>query len=165
MQLLMAFFRRSVLELLISLLSTGVVAALIAAFVSMRTNATNVQIENVTQERAKWREAMRRLADDLIRAAHASDTDAAGLLCAQLALNVNPLHAEDMALVQAAERLCETDTPDAQVREFTERMALLLKHDWERAKHEAQPWGAYRNQPRRIPYDEFKSLPSSSVNQ
>ncbi|OWG18395.1 hypothetical protein KDK82_1874 [Delftia sp. K82] len=34
-------------------------------------------------------------------------------------------------------------------------MALLLKHDWDRAKREAQPWFYRGNEPLRVPYCEY----------
>lgn len=138
------------------LLSSSVIAALVAALVSLRINERKIHIENVTQERAKWRNAMRNLADALIRAARAGDFQIVGFHCAQLALNVNPFDLEDKALIQAAERLATAEDKDIQVKEFTERMALLLKHDWERAKREARPWFFRGEAPRRIPYSEFK---------
>ncbi|MFQ6333689.1 hypothetical protein [Methylophilus sp. 3sh_L] len=145
-------------------LSSTVVAALVAALVSLRTNERKILIENVTQERAKWRNAMRDLSDSLIKATRTKDFQSAGLCCAQLALNVSPFDAEDRALIQAAELLATVEDKDAQVKEFTERMALLLKHDWERAKREARPWFFRGEEPRRAPYSEFKCVDASSLS-
>lgn len=149
------------MESLTVLLSSSVIAALVAALVSFRTNERKIHIENVTQERAKWRNAMRSLADSLIKSTRAGDFQTVGFHCSQLALNVNPFDVEDIALIQAAERLCTAEDKDAQVKEFTERMALLLKHDWERAKREARPWFFRGNEPRRIPYSEHKASPET----
>jgi hypothetical protein len=113
-------------------------------------------MENVTQERAKWRSAIRALADALIKAAREGDTKEAERHCAQLALNVNPFDAEDKALVEIAKKLSESPTLDGHLVEFTDRIALLLKHDWERAKREAHPWFLRGGDPRRVPYCEFK---------
>ena len=41
--------------------------------------------------------------------------------------------------------------------EFFEKLALLLKHDWERAKLEAKPVWNSSGKPKRISYDEFKN--------
>ncbi|WP_345984488.1 hypothetical protein WCX49_07560 [Sulfurimonas sp. HSL-1656] len=138
------------------LLSSSVLAALIAAIVSLRTNERNIQIKNVTQERAKWRNDMRNLADSLIKATRAGNFQDVGFHCSQLALNVNPFDPEDIAIIQVVELLATAEDKDMQVKEFTERMALLLKHDWERAKREARPWFFRGSEPRRIPYAEFK---------
>lgn len=136
-------------------LSSSVIAALVAALVSLRTNERNIHIENVTQERAKWRNSMRSLADSIIQSAQEDNSTRIGVHCSQLALNVNPFDKEDISLIRAAEKLATSDDKAAQIREFTERMSLLLKHDWERAKREARPWLLKGNEIRRVPYKEF----------
>lgn len=155
-------FTGVILEFFTVLLSSSLIAALVAALVSLRTNERKIHIENVTQERAKWRNAMRGLADLLIKATRAGDFQTIGFHCSQLALNVNPFDVEDKALIQAAELLATAENNSVQVKEFTERMALLLKHDWERAKREARPWFFRGDEPRRIPYNEFKGECSSA---
>ena len=150
------------MESLTVFLSSTVVAALVAALVSLRTNERRIHIENVTQERAKWRNAMRDLSNSLIKATRTGDFQAVGLCSAQLSLNVSPFDAEDRALIEATELLATVEDKDAQVNEFTERMALLLKHDWERAKREARPWFFRGQEPRRVPYREFKCIDGSS---
>ncbi|SHG17618.1 hypothetical protein [Vibrio gazogenes] len=136
-------------------LSSSVIAALVAALVSLRTNERRIHIENVTQERAKWRNSMRCLADSLIKSTQKSDSTEISALCSQLALNVNPFDKEDISLIEAAEKLATSDDKGAQIKEFTERMSLLLKHDWERAKREAKPWFFRGDEARRISYKEF----------
>lgn len=141
---------------LTTVLSSTLLAALVAALVSHHSSERKIHAENVTQERAKWRNAMRELADEINKAARAGDSKEIGLRCAQLALNVNPFDLEDKGLVQAAESLAAPSDLNASVREFTDRIALLLKHDWERAKREAQPWFYRGREPRRVPYCKFK---------
>jgi hypothetical protein len=140
-----------------TVLSSTVVAGLVAALVSLRSSERKIHVENVTQERAKWRKAMRELANALIKAAREGNTRDIELQCAQLVLNVNPFDAEDKALVEAARKLSGATELDGCVSELTDRMALLLKHDWERAKREAHPWLFRGDEPRRIPYSEYKA--------
>lgn len=144
-------------------MSSTVLAGLVAAFVSLRSSERKINVENVTQERAKWRGAMRTLADALINAAHEGNAKEIDRHCAQLALNVNPFDAEDKALVEAANKLSVATDLDGHVIEFTDRMALLLKHDWDRAKREANPWFFRGVQPRRVPYCEFKATLSAPI--
>ncbi|MFD0930860.1 hypothetical protein ACFQ1T_13810 [Methylophilus glucosoxydans] len=146
-------------------LSSTVVSAFVAALISLRTNERKIQIENVTQERAKWRITMRNLSDSLVKASLTKDIQTVRFCCSQLALNVSPFSAEDRALIKAAELLATAEDKDAQVKEFTERMAILLKHDWERAKWEARPCFFRGKEPRRVPYNEFKYIdcPSQSA--
>lgn len=147
----------------ITILSSSVLAGLVAALVSLRNSERKINVENVTQERAKWRSAMRALTDTLIKAAHERNAEEVERQCAQLALNVNPFDAEDKALVEIAKKFsCDTDL-NSHLNEFTDRMALLLKHDWERAKREAHPLCFRGNEPRRIPYCEFKAAVAAPI--
>jgi len=99
---------------------------------------------------------MRELSNAIIKAAQAGSSQEVLSCRAQLALNVNPFDVEDSALVQSAENLAVLTDAGNQVQEFTDRMALLLKHDWERAKREAHPWFFRGSEPKRVPYCEYK---------
>lgn len=146
-----------------TVLSSTVLAGLVAALVSLRSSERKIHVENVTQERAKWRSAMRALADVLIKAAREGNAKEVERQCAQLALNVNPFDAEDKALVEIAKKFSGATDLDGHLLEFTDRMALLLKHDWERAKREAHPWFFRGSEPRRIPYCEFKAAVGAPI--
>ena len=56
------------------------------------------------------------------------------------ALLLNPHDSEDKAILQCIEDLKSAEAPEPKMPEFSGRVAFLLKHDWERAKHEAKPW-------------------------
>ncbi|WP_417069214.1 hypothetical protein [Niveibacterium terrae] len=140
-----------------TVLSSTVLAGIVAALVSLRCSERKIHVENVTQERAKWRGAMRALAEELIKAAREANAKKVERQCALLALNVNPFDSEDKGLVETARKLSGAADIDSHVFEFTDRMALLLKHDWERAKREAHPWFFRGSEPRRVPYCEFKA--------
>lgn len=134
------------------LISSSVVAGLVGALIALRNSERKIQVENVTGERAKWRAAMRELAADLAASAQAQNQQKVVLLSGQLELNLNPFDEEDKALVTSARNLASGEKLDEHTREFWGRMALLLKHDWDRAKREAQPWFFRRNEPHRVPY-------------
>lgn len=164
----LAFFHRRYITLdPATVLSSAVVAALVAALVSLRTNERKIHIKNVTQERAKWRSVIRSLADELVKATSDGDNQAIERLSAQLALNVNPFDSEDRALVKAVVQIATVANKDSQVSEVTDRISLLLKHDWERAKREARPWFFRGEVPRRVPYSEFRdaNTPAQSSTQ
>jgi hypothetical protein len=143
------------LELSIFLSST-VVAGLVAALVSLRTSERNIQVTNVTQERAKWRKSIREFADEILKAGEDKDGAKLKFLCAQLSLNLNPFDPEDKGIVEAASKLAAADISESTIAEFVDRVALLLKHDWDRAKHEASPWFSQGREPDRVSYCEFK---------
>ena len=55
-----------------------------------------------------------------------------GVLRARLTLHLNPHDPEDQGILNVI-----VSNPTNGGEEFTQRVALLLKHDWERAKYEA----------------------------
>ncbi len=119
--------------------SSAVVSAIVTAFVSRRNSERAIQIENITKERAKWRDKIRRLAIGVYRAAAGSDGVKLNELSLSLRLNLNPTDPEDIAIIAAVSRLVSSSHADEGIiREFSVRIALLLKHDWERAKLEAK---------------------------
>jgi len=144
-------------------LSSTVLAGLVAALVSLRSSERKIHVENVTQERAKWRNAMRELANAIITAATSDKAVETKRQSAQLALNVNPFDTEDIGLVEAAKKFSTSTDLNSHIEEFTDRMTLLLKHDWERAKREAQPWFFRGSEPRRVPFCEYKATKGAQV--
>jgi hypothetical protein len=123
-----------------TVLASGVVSALIAGLVSLRTSERKIQIENITQERAKWREKIRSNALLVQQAAAAHDRAKVKELHGVFQLLLNPLDDEDNDLLRSIDAMSTIDRPEPRLAEFLARVALLLKHDWERAKREAKPW-------------------------
>src|SRR3990172_4514034 len=124
---------------------SAVIAAIIAAITSLRVTSRNIKIENITKERTKWREKIRRLAVQVHIAANDDGTDRSirlDRLALELKLSLNPEHKEDVELRKLVRRLMAVDANavDPLLKEFGDRLALLLKHDWERAKNEASPF-------------------------
>ncbi|MBA1149496.1 hypothetical protein H0Z60_20830 [Ectothiorhodospiraceae bacterium WFHF3C12] len=136
-----------------TVLTSTVVAGLVAAFISWWISERRIAIENVTQERAKWRERIREKAVETHDAIIRADEEALSRVRAQFRLLLNPFHDEDRAIVVAAS-VSEVER-ETQAEEFSLRVALLLKHDWERAKREARPFLFRGCSPRRVPYEEY----------
>lgn len=142
------------------ILTSTVVAALVAGLVSLRVADRRIAIENVTQQRAKWRDKIRANASEACTAIRASDNGGIATLRSSFALLLNPHDAEDLAIINSI--ACSNDAPD-QAWEFARRVALLLKHDWERAKREARPWPFRGKVPTRTTYVSYiAGLPASS---
>lgn len=137
-------------------LSSSVVGGLVAGFIALRTSERKIQIENVTQERAKWREKIRSKSMEVHQAAAACDATKIAELHLEFTLNLNPLDQEDKDILAAIDSLKNRDTLNAKLSEFAGRVALLLKHDWERAKHEAKPLLFRWCPPKRTAYEKFK---------
>ena len=114
-------------------------------------------MENVTQERAKWRTKIRELSLVTHRASCSGDLNRLGELVMEFATNLNPFHAEDEAVIDIVYKLSTTSDKDILLLEFRERISLLLKHDWQRAKYEALPWFFRIVEPKRVSYESYKS--------
>lgn len=127
-----------------TLLTSAVVAAFVGGYVSLVNSERKIQIENVTQERAKWREQIRINAIKVSQAASntAIEVKKSFLIEQRLVfeLLLNPHDPEDVAILKCIEELVNCNDPAKRLAEFSKRLAFLLKHDWERAKREAKPW-------------------------
>jgi hypothetical protein len=140
----------------------GLVGALIGAAVSLRTSTRNIKIDNVTKERAKWRDRVRKKSLIVHQQAVKGDATALDELHLQFTLILNPFHSEDRAILALIRQL-KTTADESHLTEFADRISLLLKHDWERAKWEAEdnwfqsldPDAERKPEPKRISYDQY----------
>lgn len=122
--------------------SLTAVGGWIASFIAFRKDERAIQLEQITKERTKWRDSMRKLCEE-IAIAHvenkASEIPAkVASLRARLATTVNPKDkTHDGAILAHYDGLFSSESDDLKV--FAHRIALLLKHDWERVKWECTP--------------------------
>ena len=112
-----------------TILGSAVIAAIISAWVARIISERNIYIDNITKERAIWRESIRRIASDY---PNAEDKEKIKLKI-ELASRLNPYDPEDLQLLE-----CLRNVTADYTQELTIRTSLLLKHDWERAKNEAK---------------------------
>ena len=143
---------------LLAILGSAVVAAFVSGVVSFVVAERRIAMENVTQERAKWRKNVRRLSNEILNAAPGrSPTGPGGLqrMHWELGLFLNPHDPEDVALLRVIQHVGSETQDSTEV--FWQRVRLLLKHDWERAKYEASwcRWIAAKPPPRQ-PFDDFR---------
>ena len=120
------------------LLTSTVIAAIVAAAVAVWTAQRRISIENITQDRRAWREKIRENALLVHDALISRNEKSLNRLRAEFAALLNPKDMDDKEIIG-----CITLPDDGQeierANEFAERIALLLKHDWERVKLEAGP--------------------------
>lgn len=122
-------------------LITTSAAAIIGGFVTLRVTARNIKVQHITGERTKWRDKIRRIAYHVHAAAMAKEKRAERLstLLLQMKLNLNPEDEMDQKILDTIKRLIAAgDATEQVLKEFGYRVALLLKHDWERGKIEAE---------------------------
>jgi len=136
-----------------AVLSAGI-SALVSGFVARRNSERAIQIENITKERAKWRDKIRELALAVHKAARERNASSLGELRLSLSLNLNPTDPEDAGILRVIGTLMKAEQPDEKSsQEFADRVALLLKHDGDRDKCEAK----HRKAPPLLTYKEFEA--------
>ena len=119
----------------------GGLAALITLAGVLITNRRRSAEVNVIKQREKWRDAVRSL---IAQTVNVHTPEQARQLWAELALRMNPGNdpdkddAELVALVKGLEE-ANARTPETRAR-IVHLAARILKHDWTRAKWEAQGW-------------------------
>jgi hypothetical protein len=131
----------------------GFLAALVTLFGRFFAERLRIAEENVTKERAKWRDSVRRL---VLTAVTTSDQAKLAQAWVGLALRMNPAeseHRDDRELVARVRSLCDPNLADRErVKERIVALAAhILKHDWERAKWEANHW-FWQDEPQQTRY-------------
>ena len=124
------------MEYLKIILTSSVVAGLVAAFVAIWTTQVKISIENITQERAKWRNKVREKALEVHNAIVKKEEEKIRQLKVEFSVILNPSDVEDNLIIESI-KIPATGDELKQSDEFSKRIAMLLKHDWERAKLEA----------------------------
>ena len=126
---------------LISGLVGGVIAALVTLFGVLTTSRWRIAEENIIQQRAAWRDAVRSI---IAQAVSNEDKATARRLGAELALRMNPNDdpdKDDVELVRLVRSLERETARNEEVRDRILALAAhILKHDWTRAKWEANGW-------------------------
>jgi hypothetical protein len=156
----------TLVDIIASLLTSSVVAAIVGGFVAMRTSERQIEIQNVTQERAKWRDKIRANTRGICQAIELNDHAKIKEFRLIFAVNLNPIDYEDNEIIAIIDRLEKIEELKAGeessviMQELSVRIALLLKHDWERAKFEAKAWWKriFDYEPGRVSYFEFLEL-------
>jgi len=122
--------------------SLTAVGGWIASFIAFRKDERAVQLEQITKERTKWRDSMRELCEEIAKTYIENRLNAipakVASLRARLATSINPRdESRDGAILAHYDRLFSGESDD--FNGFSHRIALLLKHDWERVKWECTP--------------------------
>ena len=111
------------------------------ALVTWTIAQRRIAAQHITAERAKWRKEMRTLAllaRDAILCGEAATVER---LESELRTLLNPLDDHDCKLLACMVSDGNDQERKCRAKEFTKRVSLLLKHDWDRAKLEAGFFG------------------------
>jgi hypothetical protein len=119
-----------------------VIAGWIASFFALRKDERAVQLEQITKERTKWRDNMRKTTEEIAQLYFDNKVTAApgkvALLRARLVTSINAKDdPNDQLILTHYDEIFAGAKTDLDV--LTKRIALLLKHDWERVKWECSP--------------------------
>ena len=147
-----------------TILASTVLAAIISAIVAAWTVQRKISIENITQDRRAWREKVRKKALAVHDSLISRNEESLNRLRAEFRAILNPKDDDDEAIVSCIS-IPEKGKELERAEEFAKRIALLLKHDWERVKCEAGPFlmkvkgvrcliGAILYKPRRDKYEK-----------
>ena len=126
-------------------------SASLTAFVTWLIAAKRVVIENITQERAKWRERVRARALLVHNAMIKRNREDLDRYRSEFRVLLNPQDCDDRGIIRCI-KLPQEGGELEQAEEFAERISLLLKHDWDRAKRETKQFSFLRCKPKRKPY-------------
>ena len=138
------------------------VGGLIAGFITMLIAERRIQMKNVTQERAKWRKQICEKSADVFSALISRNRSKLNQLRYELTILLNPFDREDKAILQDIS-LAKVGKEETQARNFSKRIALLLKDDWERAKLETHWYGFLCENPRRINFVDYQQDPTGTI--
>lgn len=137
----------------------------LGSFLALRKDERAVQIDQITRERTKWRDNMRSLTEEIVLTYYANkETPVPGKVAAhrsRLATSLNPKCEHDNKLLEQYDLLFSSG--EAGIEAFTKRVALLLKHDWERVKWDCtpiyiKPFIRYRAKQREWRSNEFRNI-------
>jgi len=140
-----------------TVLSSGVLAGLVAGLVSIRISERKIAIENITQQRQLWRERIRSLACDIQLSYRNKSQENLKSHFSSMQLLLNPEDDEDNSILDTLWEMSEQSEIENLALIFSEKLSLLLKHDWERAKSEAKPIFPLKAKIKRVSYKKFKS--------
>ena len=138
-----------------TVLASGVVAGLVAGLVTLRTAERKIVIENITQQRRAWREKVRSKAIEVVQAFDKKETVKLRELYVGFQVILNPEDPNDNDILDSLWAMLSENASNHLVIEFSEKLSLLLKHDWERAKREAKPAIFRFGEPKRVAYSAF----------
>lgn len=140
-----------------TVLSSGVMAGLVAGLVTLRTSERKIAIENITKQREVWRDKVRNKSLDVTNAIENKSRSKLCGLYTEFSHLLNPEDTEDLAILNLLWSFKSGKTEEELHLEFIERVSLLLKHDWERAKREAKPWFFFTKEPERANYNDYEN--------
>ena len=139
-----------------TILTSGVVAGLVAGLITLRTSERRIAIENITQQRQMWREKIRDSAERIKTSYVNGEKENLQSQYVEIQLLLNPEDKNDKLILDTVWAMSKASESGCLHIELAEKLSLLLKHDWERAKREAKPIWYQFSSIKRVTYESFK---------
>ncbi|HHQ4712151.1 TPA: hypothetical protein ACSP78_003119 [Aeromonas veronii] len=137
------------------ILGSGVVAGLVAGLVTLRASERKIAMEHITKQREIWRDKIRTKSLNVTTSIENKSLSRLSELHTEFFHLLNPLDQMDTEILNLLKEFKENKLDEQKHIEFIQRISLLLKHDWQRAKREAKPWFFFAKEPKRISYAEY----------
>jgi hypothetical protein len=139
------------------ILGAGVVAGLVAGSVTLRTSERKIAMEHITKQREIWRGKIRTKSLNVTTSIENNSLSRLSELHTEFFHLLNPTDPMDIKILDLLKEFKKNNIDETKHLEFIERVSLLLKHDWQRAKREAKPWFFFTREPKRISYEKFNT--------
>jgi hypothetical protein len=143
---------------IMTIIGSGLLAAVVSSAVSRLNAERNILIDNITKERKSWRETIRKKSTKVFRAFYSADKLELKKLKSEFQLMLNPSDEDDNDILTNFDTLigkCD-EKDEVAINNFIIRLSLLLKHDWERAKIEANPLDNIGRTAVRVSFEEHQ---------
>jgi len=121
-----------------TLLGSSVLAALVAALVSLQNNERKLSLQYITGERAKWRDKIREIALAIFDASIKQDKETIRRCHFEFSHLLHLGDPPDDEILSNLVRLAEYPDDAEALNDFQIRISLLLKYEWDKAKLEAK---------------------------
>jgi len=141
---------------LATVLSSAVLAGVVAGLVTLRTTERKIAIENITHQRQLWREKIRDVALRINTSYINGEKNNLSSHYIEVQLLLNPEDSNDKEILDTIWKMVENSEEKNLHIKLSEQLSLLLKHDWERAKAEAKPFQFNIVGITRVSYQKFK---------
>ncbi|WP_434122107.1 hypothetical protein [Salinicoccus roseus] len=115
-----------------SSLITSILSSLFTFFTTRYSLIRSQKVKYITEERQKWRQDIK---EKIVKFNTAETLEDMKKIKYFIQLSLNPDDEEDRKIIKCMERIIENKI-DKDVKELQLRVAILLKHDWERVKKE-----------------------------
>ena len=138
-------------EIFLAIIGSGILSTIVGGIFNTITYDRNIEIKNITDERAKWRESLRTYSVDFLDTNNINERTR---IRNNIALKLNPEDQFDRTIILIMDKIQQTSVNEKVKYSINgeeqgmitldvlliELIQVLLKYDWERSKRESKPF-------------------------